>query len=45
MDAEQLLDDHDAGKFDANINADYSSADYFDSIDAKYNLTNYEKSL
>ncbi len=45
MDAEQLLQDHDAGKFDANINADYSSADYFDSIDAKYNLTNYEKSL
>ncbi len=45
MDAEQLLDDHDAGTFDANFNADYSSADYFDSIDAKYNLTNYEKSL
>ncbi len=45
MDAEQLLQDHDAGKFDANINADYSSADYFDSIDVKYNLTNYEKSL
>ncbi len=45
MDAEQLLQMHDAGTFESNINIDYSSAEYFDSIDIKYNLTDYEKSL
>ena len=45
MEVDQLLQMHDAGSFEANINVDYSSADYFDSIDTKYNLTNHEKSL
>ena len=40
-----LLQLYDAGKFASNIHMNDSSAVYFDSIDAKYNLTSYEKSL
>ncbi len=40
-----LLQLYDAGKFAGNIQQDYNSAVYFDSIDAKYKLTDYEKSL
>jgi hypothetical protein len=36
---------YNAGKFASNIHMNDSSAVYFDSIDAKYNLTSYEKSL
>ena len=43
--AETLLQMHDAGKFASSIHQDYSSAVYFDSINAKFNLTGYEKSL
>ncbi|MCL5028941.1 MAG: DUF3160 domain-containing protein [Bacteroidetes bacterium] len=42
---QSLLQLYNAGRFSANIKQDYNSAVYFDSIDAKYNLTNYEKSL
>ena len=42
---EELLKMHDAGRFASGIHQDYSSAVYFDKIDAKYNLTDYEKSL
>jgi len=42
---EELLKMHDAGRFASGIHQDYSSAVYFDNIDAKYNLTDYEKSL
>ena len=40
-----LLQLYNAGKFASNIHMNDSSAVYFDSIDAKYNLTSYEKSL
>ncbi|MHB1688203.1 MAG: DUF3160 domain-containing protein [Ignavibacteriaceae bacterium] len=40
-----LLQLYDAGKFASNIHQDYNSAVYFDSIDIKYKLTEYEKSL
>ncbi len=43
--AEGLQQMHDAGKFESGIHQDYNSAVYFDSIDAKYNLTEFEKSL
>jgi hypothetical protein len=43
--AEELMQLHDAGKFASSIHQDYSSAAYFDNIDAKYLLTDYEKSL
>ncbi len=45
LSAEALMQQYDAGKFVSNIHGDYSSAAYFDSIDAKYNLTDYEKTL
>ncbi len=43
--AQSLLQMYNAGRFSANINQDYNSAVYFDSIDIKYNLTGNEKSL
>ena len=43
--AEGLQQMHDAGKFESDIHQDYNSAVYFDSIEAKYNLTEFEKSL
>ncbi len=43
--AEALIQQYDAGKFLSNIHQDYTSAVYFDSINTKYNLTDYEKSL
>ena len=45
MSAQQLLDMHPAGIFFDQINTNYSEALYFDSIDAYYNLTEYEKYL
>jgi len=45
MSTQALLQLYDAGKFAGNINQDYNSAVYFDSIDIKYKLTDYEKSL
>ena len=36
---------HPAGIFTDQINSNYTEALYFDSIDAYYNLTEYEKSL
>ena len=41
----ELLELHPAGVFKANLNVDYQTAYYFDSISIKYNLTDYEKSL
>ncbi|OGU71073.1 MAG: hypothetical protein A2V93_03695 [Ignavibacteria bacterium RBG_16_34_14] len=41
----QLLEMYDAGSFRNTININYDGTLYFDSIDAKYNLTDYEKSL
>jgi hypothetical protein len=43
--SEQLLEIYSAGTFEENINLDYESATYFDSIAFKYNLTDYEKEL
>lgn len=45
MSAQQLLQMHPAGIFSDQINSNYTEALYFDSIDAYYNLTEYEKSL
>lgn len=45
MSAEELMQMHIAGGFTASINQNFNSAIYFDSIDIKYHLTNYEKSL
>jgi hypothetical protein len=41
----ELLEMHPAGVFKANLNVDYQTAEYFDSISIKYNLTDFEKSL
>lgn len=41
----QLLEMHPAGLFEADINTDYNSALFFDSVNIKLNLTEYEKSL
>lgn len=41
----QLLQLHPAGTFKANMNFDYTGVLYFDSVDNKYKLTDYEKSL
>lgn len=41
----KLLEMHSAGTFRSNLNLNYPSALYFDSIDSKYNLTLYEKDL
>ncbi len=45
MSTEELLQMHPAGIFTDQINSNYTEALYFDSIDAYYNLTEYEKSL
>jgi hypothetical protein len=45
MTTEELLTMHPAGNFLDNISANYEDALYFDSVDNKYNLTEYEKSL
>lgn len=45
MTTEELLTMHPAGAFLENISMNYEDALYFDSIDIKYNFTEYEKSL
>jgi hypothetical protein len=45
MQTGELLDLHPAGTFQNNIDLNYQDVFYFDSIDAKYNLTGFEKSL
>lgn len=45
MTRDQLLSLYSAGLFKSQAQTDYSSTAYFDSIDAKYNLTADEKSL
>lgn len=40
-----LLNMHPAGTFAANVNMQYHDALFFDSINSKYNLTNFEKQL
>jgi Protein of unknown function (DUF3160)/FlgD Ig-like domain len=45
MSTEALLQMYPAGGFTNNNNANYQSALYFDSINIKYNLTDFEKSL
>ena len=45
MQTGDLLQMHPAGTFEGNINVNYQDVFYFDSIDAKYDLTEYEKSL
>ncbi|MGE5679949.1 MAG: DUF3160 domain-containing protein [Bacillota bacterium] len=45
MTASQLYSMYPTGKFQGNLNFDFASALYHDSISNKYNLTNGEKSL
>jgi len=45
LSSSQLLEMHSAGLFQKSINANYESALYFDSVDIKYQLTDYEKLL
>lgn len=45
MQTGELLQMYPAGTFTGNINVSYQDIFYFDSIDAKYNLTEFEKSL
>ena len=45
MNSSQLLEMHDAGSFEKNVKLNYQSALYFDSINIKYNLKDYEKEL
>ncbi len=45
MSTEELMTMHPAGNFLDNISTNYEDALYFDSIDIKYNLTEFEKSL
>src|SRR5574338_712247 len=45
MQTGDLLQMHPAGVFNGNINVNYQDILYFDSIDTKYSLTPYEKSL
>jgi hypothetical protein len=45
MQTGDLLQMHSAGVFNGNININYQDILYFDSIDTKYSLTPYEKSL
>ncbi len=42
---QSLLQLYSAGRFSSNIKLNFNSAVYFDSINAKYNLTSYERSL
>lgn len=41
----ELLEMHSAGIFKTNLNVDYQTAQYFDSISFKYDFTDFEKSL
>jgi Protein of unknown function (DUF3160)/FlgD Ig-like domain len=45
MDADQLTQMYNAGYFKDNLHSDNSTADYYDSVANKFNLTDYEKSL
>ena len=45
MSTEELLQMHPAGYFTDQINTNYDDALYFDTLDAYYNFTEYEKSL
>ena len=45
MSTEELLQMHPAGYFTDQINTNYEDALYFDTLDAFYNFTDYEKSL
>ncbi len=45
MQTQDLLQMHPAGIFKKNLDVNYQDVFYFDSIDAKYNFTEYEKSL
>jgi len=45
MSTEELLQMHPAGFFTDQINTNYEDALYFDTLDAFYNFTDYEKSL
>jgi hypothetical protein len=45
MTSGQLLQMHDAGLFNANLNINSDSIVYLDTICSKYNLTDYEKQL
>ena len=45
MNAEDLLQMHPAGYFTNQINTNYEDALYFDSLDAYFNFSEYEKSL
>jgi hypothetical protein len=45
MNTSELLQMHDAGLFNANLNLNLGNILYLDSICAKYNLTDYEKQL
>ena len=45
MQTSELLNMNPAGTFESNINVNYQDIFYFDSIDTKYSLTDYEKSL
>ncbi|MDR3627522.1 MAG: DUF3160 domain-containing protein [Ignavibacteriaceae bacterium] len=44
INSDGLMQMHNAGKFVGNLNLNYSTAQYFDSIAAKYSLTDAEKS-
>ena len=45
MSTEDLLQLHNAGYFTDQISTNYEDALYFDTLDAYYNFTEYEKSL
>lgn len=45
MPSSQLLEMHNAGAFKSKLNINYPSVLYFDSIDAKYSLTQSEKDI
>ena len=45
MSTEELLQMHNAGYFTDQINTNYEDALYFDTLDAFYNFTEFEKSL
>lgn len=45
LEPEALMQMHPAGSFIADLDFNFEDARYFDSIDVKYNLTAYEKSL
>lgn len=45
MPTSELLEMYNAGTFKADVNLAYKNAVYFDSVNAKYSLTDFEKSL